>query len=344
MSAPRISVAIATYRRRELLERVIRAVENQTVPQTEFEVIVCDSGSGDGTSEMMTGLMAEFPNLRYVDLEVNTLAAKRNAGVREARAPLVIFLDDDAVPKTEFVAGHLEAHQRGERQFVCGNVCFPEAWIEKSNYFRFRNSRHLGPSRPEVDLDNIPYHMIVVMNGSFRKDDILHRVGLVSEEFQRYGGEDYEFGYRIATAGLKIRFAPNATVEHHEHGGSIRQYMKKLYITSRDSLPVLYRLAPESRSSALLRFLEAPAGDATWVSRLTSRAIRLVLSPGLIDLAERYLEVTDGQPWCYSPLLFRFAFAGAMLRGIRDRENGAYPVTTGGAIAGHTSSGGGWFE
>ena len=343
MTTPLISVTIATFRRRALLERVIRAVENQTVPRDQYEVIVCDSESGDGTREMMDGLMGEFSNLRYVDLEINTLAAKRNAGVREARAGLVIFLDDDAVAAPGFVAGHLAAHREGSDRFVCGNVRFPEAWIAESNYFRFRDSRHLGPSRPEVDLEDIPYHMIVVMNCSFRREDVLNRVGLVSEEFQRYGGEDYEFGYRVAQAGLKIRFAPEATVEHYEHGGSIRQYMKKRYITSRDSLPVLYRLAPGSRQTALSWLLETPTEDDASRHRLAQSAMRLILSPGLINLAERVLEATDKLRWFYSPLLFRYAFAGAMLRGIRDRERGQHQVPADGPLARH-AGGGGWFE
>ena len=339
---PKISLTIATYRRRALLERVIRAAENQTVAREDYEVIVCDSGSGDGTAEMMAGLMTEYPNLRYIDLDINTLAAKRNAGVREARAGLVIFLDDDAVPAPEFVAGHLDAHRDRENQFVCGNVRFPQAWIAHGNYFRFRDSRHLGPLRPEVDLEDIPYHMIVVMNCSFRREDILDRVGLVSEEFRRYGGEDYEFGYRVARAGLTIRFAAGASVEHFEHGGSIRQYMKKLYITSRDSLPVLYRLAPGSRESALSWLLETQVPEDSWRHRLAQRITRLALNSRLICGVERFLEATDGLSWCYSPLLFRYAFAGAMLRGIRDRERGPEQPSADGSLARPAS--GGWFE
>jgi len=339
---PAISITIATYRRCALLEQVVRALENQTIAPEKYEVIVCDSGSGDGTREMMDGLTREYSNLRYVDLDVNTLSAKRNAGIREARAELVSFLDDDAVPASGFVAGHLWAHANRENQFVCGNVRFPDKWIAASNYFRFRNSRHLGPARPEVDPEDIPYHMIVVMNCSFRRDDILNRVGLVSEEFRRYGGEDYEFGYRVARAGLKIRFAPDAEVEHYEHGGSIRQYMKKLYITSRDSLPVLYRLAPGSRETALSRLLETPAAEDGFGRRLAAGIVRLALSNRLVNLAEHVLEWTDQRRWCYSPLLFRYAFAGAMLRGIRERPHDEMP--TGGRPLARQTNGGGWFE
>ena len=339
---PRISVTIATYRRRALLEQVIHAVENQTIARDQYEVIVCDSASGDGTREMMSGLMADYPNLVYIDLEVNTLAAKRNAGLRQARADLVIFLDDDAIPLPGFVAAHLAAHENCENQFVCGNVRFPADWIAGSNYFRFRDSRHLGPSRPEIDPDDIPYHMIVVMNGSFRREDILNRVGVVNEEFQRYGGEDYEFGYRVARAGLTIRFAPDAIVEHYEHGGSIRQYMKKLYITSRDSLPVLYRLAPGSRESALSWLLETPTAEDRWRHRWAQTLTRLALHRGMVNAVERLLASTDRLGWCYWPVLFRYAFAGAMLRGIRDRERAQLPSS--GSLTQQAGNGGRWFE
>jgi GT2 family glycosyltransferase len=338
-----ISITIATYRRRELLEQVIRAIENQTVTRDQYEVIVCDSGSGDGTREMMAGLIREYPNLSYVDLETNTLAAKRNAGLRAARGQLVSFLDDDAIPAPQFVAGHLKAHAGGEGGFVCGNVRFPDAWIERSNYFRFRDSRHLGKGRMEIDPDDIPYHMIVVMNCSFRREDILGRVGLVSEEFERYGGEDYEFGYRVARAGLKIRFAPEALVEHHEHGGSIRQYLKKLYITSRDSLPVLYRLAPGSRETTLSRWLETPTFEDGWSRRVGQRLMRMALSKPLVSVAGWLLESTDPRRWCYSPLLFRYAFAGAMLKGIQDRERPFDRSPSSGPLQ-HHANGGGWFE
>ena len=331
-TAPKVSITIATWRRRALLEQVIHAAEQQSMAASDYEVIVCDSGSGDGTAEMMAALMRRYSNLSYIDLSVNTLASKRNAGVRAAQAPIVIFLDDDAVPANTFVEEHWKAHQGHENQVICGGVRFPQEWIAKSNYFRFRDSRHLGLTRPEIDVNDIPYHMIVVMNLSFRKSEILERVGLVSEEFNRYGGEDYEFGYRVARSGLTIRVAPGALVEHRESGGSIGQYMKKLYITSRDSLPVLYRLAPGARETALSRWLEPDSPARSLPAQFARNLLRAALNHRFVEAAEAVLERTDRWRPCYSPALFRYVFAGAMLKGIRDRG------VSGG------QSGGGWFE
>ena len=56
---------------------------------------------------------------------------------------------------------------------------------------------------------------------------------------------------------------------------------------------------------------------------------------------EWLLETTDQHRWCYSPLLFRIAFAGAMLRGIRDREHQQRPNAD---MMAPEAGGRGWFE
>ena len=165
--ALKISVAIATWQRKTLLSRLILALEEQTVPRDDYEIIVCDSGSADGTSEMMVELCKRFTNIKYINLPINTLSAKRNEGIRRASAPIVLFMDDDLQPVKPFLEAHLRAHNAGENVVFCGQIRFPAKWIERSNYFRYRDSRHLGHTRPEINHMDIPYMMLVVMNLSF---------------------------------------------------------------------------------------------------------------------------------------------------------------------------------
>ena len=91
---PEVSVVILTWNGRVYLEPCLNAVLAQQ--DVEFEVIVVDNASTDGTSEMMR---ARYPQVRFVPLPSNVgFAAGNNAGVREARAPLVAFLNNDTVP------------------------------------------------------------------------------------------------------------------------------------------------------------------------------------------------------------------------------------------------------
>ena len=89
---PAVSVIIPTYNRAHLLRRTLNSVLAQTL--TDFELLVVDDCSSDDPA----AVVAEFndPRLRYLRQPENAgVAAARNRGLREARAPLVAFLDDD---------------------------------------------------------------------------------------------------------------------------------------------------------------------------------------------------------------------------------------------------------
>jgi GT2 family glycosyltransferase len=317
--ALRASVTIATWKRRELLRKLVLALEEQTIPWDEYEIIVCDSGSPDGTAEMVHTLSQSFGNIKYVDIPVNTLAAKRNAGIRRASAPIAIFLDDDVLVDKHFIEAHLRAHVGRSKVVFCGQVRFPADWVKSSNYFRFRDSRHLGATRPEVNNRDIPFHLIVVMNLSFKRDEILQSVGWVSEEFKSYGCEDYEFGYRMAEAGMKIELAEDAIVYHYEAGGTIAQYMKKMYIAARHSVPILHRLVPDSVNRSAFRYLEPVSQVDAFGMIICKRALRICTNRFFSKMIHAFLEKTDHFPWLYMPLLFRYLFAAAYVRGVEDR-------------------------
>ncbi len=89
---PAVSVIVPTYERREAVRRAIASVLAQTF--RDFELIVVDDGSRDGTDE---GLAALSPLLRYVRRPNRGVAAARNAGIRLARGRIVAFLDSDDV-------------------------------------------------------------------------------------------------------------------------------------------------------------------------------------------------------------------------------------------------------
>jgi glycosyltransferase involved in cell wall biosynthesis len=90
MSAPRVSVIVPTYQRRDRVQRAVASVFTQT--DDDFELIVVDDGSTDGTGEALAPL---GDRLHYHWQPNRGVAAARNEGVRLARAPIVAFLDSD---------------------------------------------------------------------------------------------------------------------------------------------------------------------------------------------------------------------------------------------------------
>jgi glycosyl transferase family 2 len=87
---PAVTVIIPTYQRRELVTRAVASVLGQTF--RDFELLVVDGGSDDGTERALIGL---DERLRYHCEPKRGVAAARNAGIRLARGSVVAFLDSD---------------------------------------------------------------------------------------------------------------------------------------------------------------------------------------------------------------------------------------------------------
>lgn len=94
MAEPRVSIVIPTRNHLGLLKRLLDSLAAQTLPANDFEVIVVDDGSTDGTREFLHTTTFAFP-LRVVEQERCGPPRARNAGLALARASIVACMDDD---------------------------------------------------------------------------------------------------------------------------------------------------------------------------------------------------------------------------------------------------------
>jgi glycosyltransferase involved in cell wall biosynthesis len=94
-----VSVIVPTYNRRETIQAAIASVQRQTF--TDWELIVVDDGSTDGTADLIEG---SDPRLVLVRQENQGVNAARNTAMLRARGSYVAFLDSD----DEWLPHHLE--------------------------------------------------------------------------------------------------------------------------------------------------------------------------------------------------------------------------------------------
>ncbi len=319
----KVSVTISTFNRCVLLKDILDALNEQTASSDRFEVIICDSYSSDGTQEMIENFRT-ISKYHIVHVHTkNNLAAKRNIGIKSASYPLVIFLDDDCVPELDFVTNHLDCFRNvksGTRNVYCGEVRYPKHFVESSNYYRFRDSRHFGFSKPYSYPSMLDYKTIVVMNMCFEKELFLKEIVSVDESFVGYGAEDQDLGWRFQAHGYQI-LPCAAQIDHFETTGSISAYGSKIRRASRDGMNTLMRVNPDAAYGiTALRKLDQAFPDRSMPDRAVSSLVFLFIRLRLHRALEFALEKTDGVRWLYVPQLYRVLMGVYYAQGSAERH------------------------
>jgi glycosyltransferase involved in cell wall biosynthesis len=212
---PPLSLAIASYNRREPLAKVLSALAEQTYPPERFEVLVVLDGSTDGSAEHARSLDLPY-RLRLLEQDNRGLAASRNRGAREASAPVVVFLDDDILPEPAFLAEHAAGHREGrDGQVVLGH-CPP---AKPGSDLLTLISRHFWEDyfRRRAEPDHQwNYTDFGDGNVSLPRSLLLESGGW-DEQFARgtVRRQDWEFGIRLLQSGVRFVDRPEARGWHH---------------------------------------------------------------------------------------------------------------------------------
>jgi len=104
----KISVIVPTYNEEKFIVKTLKALQNQTVPRSEYEIIVSDSSSTDKTRET-----AKKHADRVVKCKKHSAGVGRNFGAKNAKHELMAFIDADTIVSEKYLEGVREALQNG---------------------------------------------------------------------------------------------------------------------------------------------------------------------------------------------------------------------------------------
>ena len=231
-----LSIVIVNWNSKEYLRRCIASILAKT-QGIEFEILVNDSASFDGSGEM---LRQNYPQVRFIQSDMNLGFAKaNNKAFREACGRCILFLN----PDTEFVspaanimfdylnrlpeAGAIGCKLlNGDRSIqtsciqsfptilnqLLGSEYLRRLW-PKSSLWGMAPLFNFGKEPKEVDVISGACIMI--------KRAIFEWVGLFSEDYFMYA-EDLDLCYKVKQVGYKNYFIPKATVVHFGGGSTQR--------------------------------------------------------------------------------------------------------------------------
>jgi glycosyltransferase involved in cell wall biosynthesis len=91
----RLSIIVPAYNVADLIERCIRSLENQDIPENEYEIIVTNDGSPDNCQEIIEKLQCEFSNIVLINQENQGVSAARNNAMAIAKGEFIMPIDPD---------------------------------------------------------------------------------------------------------------------------------------------------------------------------------------------------------------------------------------------------------
>lgn len=240
----RFSVVIPTHQRRETVVRMVRALERQELG--DFEAIVAVDGSTDGTAAALRDLSLSFP-LKVVEQDNLGAGAARNAGAAVAEGEILLFLDDDMEGDPRLLLEHDRSH-RGGADVVLGDLpLHPDSPRNLLSWgvglWASERRKRLLETGGEIGMSDLLTGQISVGRSTYEKmggfDGEMTRGGL-------FGGEDTDFGYRVARDGLRMVFNPAAiTYQYYDVDPAL--YLRRVREAARSGQELALK-HPEQRS------------------------------------------------------------------------------------------------
>lgn len=202
---PTVSVVVPAYQESVVIENCVRSVLRSEHP--DLEIVCVDDGSADDTFARMQRLAAEHPQVRALRQDNAGKGAALNTGIAAARGDVLVLVDADGLFRPDTITRLL----RGFRDDRVGAVCGNDRPVNLDRVLTRLLSliSHVGTGLMRRALDVLGCLPIVSGNiGAFRRD-VLERVGPLHTDTL---GEDLELTWRVARAGYRVTFAPDALV------------------------------------------------------------------------------------------------------------------------------------
>ncbi|MBX3396123.1 MAG: glycosyltransferase family 2 protein [Phycisphaerae bacterium] len=215
MAEPIATVVIPNYNGMRFLPRLIDSLNSQS--ESRFKVTIVDDGSSDESVEY---LRQTHGRIHLIVNERNLgFTGSCNAGMRAARSPFVVLLNNDTHVDSDWMAQGLQAFDSADVASVASLVVMadpPHLIDTAGDVYSVAGGavkrNHLMPRETAGGLSRDCFSASGA--SAFFRRDCVERVGLLDEAFESYY-EDVDLGFRLAHAGYRCRFAPRSICYHH---------------------------------------------------------------------------------------------------------------------------------
>jgi GT2 family glycosyltransferase len=241
-----ISVIIVTWNRRSFLHACLASLTRQTGP--EFETIVVDNGSQDGSAEMAE---SEFSARVIRNSSNRGFCAANNQGIAAARGEFIALLNNDAEAEPGWLAALYRACSRSPKFGMAASKIL--VWedprrIDKAGHLIYPDGQNKGRGSGALDTGQFDREEEVLWPdgcAAMYRKEMLDCIGGFDEDFFAYG-DDAELGLRARIAGWQCIYTPDAVVRHHRGATLGKDSAWRLELIERNRLLLALKLFPWS--------------------------------------------------------------------------------------------------
>ncbi len=285
---PDISVVIPTYGREALLLDCVAGILAGELDN--FEVLVIDQ---DQRRTVERALAERFPDerrVRYFLAELAGASRARNIGVREARAEIIAFIDDDAIADPGWLSSYAESFAtiRPRPGLIGGKICplwshakpdwYPPEREFMLGIYDIGDEVRLFPEKDQpIGANMAGWRDMILTLGGFDE-----RIG--PNYFRRHPmvtGEDALLGERVRRAGHPIYYQPRASVRHRISSAKLtRRYFLRRHFWEGVTVATQFHLLGERHPPAVHLVARVARDLAQWaIPRLRGRSAARHPSP-----------------------------------------------------------------
>lgn len=208
---PPVSVVLPTYNRADVVGRSIESVLDQTY--TDFELIVVDDASSDGTDGVIEGFGDD--RIRHVEHDENSgAAAARNTGIRMAEGDIVAFQDSDDTWAKNKLARQVAAFEDADSAV---GVVYTGTWRKRDGSQTYIPGAGVDPKEGNVHESLLTQNFVTPQAAAVRAE-CFDRVGTFDERLPPL--EDWELWIRISEQ-YEFRFVDEPLVTAYLRTDSI---------------------------------------------------------------------------------------------------------------------------
>lgn len=214
----KVSIVICTYNRDKYIRQALDSIAAQTFDKALFEVVIIDNNSTDNTASIVKQFITEHKglNARYVFEEQKGLSFARNRGIVEAQAPVISYVDDDAILSEGYVKAMAEFFTVHSNASGVGGKVIPKyesgaepAWMNKYLYGFIGKVDH-GDAIKKYD-DSMKYP--VGCNMTYKKE-VLEKAGKFNNQLTFRSDDKFIF-YKVKAVSDEIYYLPDAYLYHY---------------------------------------------------------------------------------------------------------------------------------